>query len=440
MTLRHQAARVRNRLLGPRPVAPAAGGVRVDIDAQVPPDADDPVDVRDLLEKYTVEELSEAADEYYEKNLEGVDYYFAKPATSIDEAPDFMICFSQVLLGVRPLRGMRVLDFGAGTGWTSRILTQLGYEVVVCDVSRTALDVARQLFERQPVAGPQPQPTFMPFDGQRLDLPDESVDRIFCIDAFHHVPNPEHTLQELGRVLKPGGIAGFQEPGPNHSKKAQSQFEMKNYTVIENDIRMRDIERWSRRAGFTDLKLAVFTSEPFHTSIEGYEDFLSHGITVEHHYEVIRRFVEDRRIFFLSKGEPVVSDSRDRRGLHGELTATPAAVSAAPASKVALHLTARNSGTSIWLPSDAPLGPVLVGAHLYGAEGRLLDRDYARIPLPASGGAGVMPGERVEIDFELEMPREAGEYTVEFDLVAEHVCWFEINESRPATVKLTVGS
>src|SRR6185369_18086137 len=150
----------------------------------------------------------------------------------------------------------------AGTGWTSRFLTQLGCEVVVCDASPTALDFAAELFERNPVSGPQPEPTFLPFDGHRIGLEDESVDRIVCVDAFHHVPNPSDVLREFGRVLRPGGIAGFQEPGPNHSTLPQSQFEMKNYTVIENDIRMRDIARWAKLAGFSDVKLAVFTAQP----------------------------------------------------------------------------------------------------------------------------------------------------------------------------------
>ena len=162
----------------------------IDVQVDGGPDA---VDVRELLQKLSVEELSEAADDYYRKNLENVDYFFAKPLTSIDETPDFTISFAQVLAGVRPLPGMRVLDFGAGTGWTSRALTQLGCEVTVCDVSATVLDVARELFDRQPVAGTKPAPQFLQFDGHRIDLDDESIDRIFCIDAFHHVPNPAPT-------------------------------------------------------------------------------------------------------------------------------------------------------------------------------------------------------------------------------------------------------
>ena len=437
MTLRHQAGRVVRRVrraLAPAP-PPAAS---VTIDAQTPLTEPDAVDVRKLLEHYTVDQLSEAADEYYRKNMDAVDYYYAKPVANIDEAPDFLICFAQVLAGVRPVKGMRVLDFGAGTGWTSRILTQLGCEVVVCDVSQTALDVARELFVRQPVAGDQPKPSFLRFDGQRLDLPDASIDRIFCIDAFHHVPNPAAVLAEMGRVLAPGGVAGFQEPGPNHSKTAQSQFEMKQFTVIENDIIMRDIEQWSREAGFTDLKLAVFTSDPFHTSITGYDDFLAGGVTRQHHFEVMQPFVEQRRIFFLAKGSRAEADSRERRGLDARLEVRLDTATAAAGGRVSGHVTATNTGATRWLPSGAAVGPVRLGVHLLDGEGTYLDRDYARVDLPIGKPEGMRTGDVAAFDFRVDAPATPGDYRLEFDLVAEHVAWFEMNGVATVTIPITV--
>ncbi len=423
MSLRHQAGRAVRRVR--RSIEPTAPPPT--IDGQQPLVGHDTVDVRKLLDTYTVDELSEAADDYYRKNLDGVDYYYAKPVGNIDEAPDLLICFAQVLAGVRPIRGMRVLDFGAGTGWTSRMLTQLGCEVVVCDVSATALDIAAEMFERLPVAGDQPAPTFLRWDGFRFDLDDESIDRIFCIDAFHHVPNPAAVLAEMGRVLKPGGVAGFQEPGPNHSKTAQSQFEMKQFTVIENDIIMDNIDEWGRAAGFTDLRLAVFTSDQFQTSIEGYNDFLAGGVTRTHLYEHMLPFVGERRIFFLSKGERATADSRERRGLDARLEIHLDAGPIGAGTAIVGHATATNTGTTHWLASDAVQGPVLIGVHLLDAEGKYLDRDYTRIPLPRGSGGGVASGEAVAFDFELAAPESPGDYQLEFDLVAEHVAWFEMN-------------
>jgi SAM-dependent methyltransferase len=439
MSLRHQAVRVVRRVeraLAEQP-APAAP-TKSTIDAQDPLTGPDMVDVRTLLGQYTVEQLSEAAEDYYRGKLDSVDYFHSKPVADIDEAPDLLICFAQVLAGVRPIKGMRVLDFGAGTGWTSRMLTQLGCQVVVCDVSAAALDMARELFARQPVAGEQPEPEFLLFDGQRLDLPDGSVDRIVCVDAFHHVPNPAHVLAELGRVLAPGGVAGFQEPGPNHSKASQSQFEMKQFTVIENDIIMADVERWARDAGFSDLELAVFTPGPFHTSIAGYDDFLAGGATRQQFFEAMQPFVEQRRIFFLSKGSRAEADSRERRGLGATLAVDLTSVSVGAGGSVSGHVTATNTGSTRWLPSHAPVGPVRLGVHLLDGEGIYLDREYARADLPDAGPDGHRPSDTISFDVVVPAPAEPGSYRLEFDLVAEHVAWFETNGASTVTIPITV--
>ena len=239
-------------------------------------------------------------------------------------------------------------------------------------------------------------------------------------------------------MLKPGGIAGFQEPGPNHSKTAQAQYEMRNFTVVENDIVIRDIERWAKEAGFTDLELAVFTTESFRLPIDDYEDFLAHGETVDRWYEHACRFVANRRIFFLAKGPKAARDSREQSWLTAALQVEVDDPSPAAGGTVRGRAVAHNNGKALWLPSDAPVGPVRLGVHLYDDDGRLIDLDYARVPLPADAH-GVAPGESVELRFELPVPA-AGRYVMEFDLVAEGVCWFEMNRSPTSRVPIHVGS
>lgn len=407
-----------------------------DIDAHVLDLADDAVDVRTLLTTLSLDELSEAADDYYVKNLANADYYLAKPLGSVDEAPDLLACFAQVLGVLRPLPGMRVVDFGAGTCWSTRWLTQLGCSTVAVDVSQAALDVGRSLFERMPVVGDRPAPEFLRFDGVRIDLPDESADRVVCLDALHHVPNPGVVLAELGRILKPGGMAAFTEPGPDHSRTAQSQFEMRNYTVVENDMLMGDVWRAASAAGFTRLRLALFSSEPFLLDVPEYEDYLGGGPTVAAFAEHVRRFARERRIFFLSKGEPSTSDSRDRRGLLADLAVRLAGPEVEGGGAVRGAATVRNTGTSVWLPSSTPFGGVKLGVHLYDEAALLVDRDFARADLP--GDRVVTPGEEVRVELDLPTPG-AGRWQLGFDLVAEGVCWFEVNGAETVTVPLRVS-
>jgi ubiquinone/menaquinone biosynthesis C-methylase UbiE len=103
------------------------------------------------------------------------------------------------------------------------------------------------------VGTPISEPVFLHFDGHKINLPDESVDRIICHDAFHHVPNQKEVISELGRVLKRGGIAGFSEPGRFHSQSPQSQSEMRNFNVLENDIIPTEIFSLAREYGFDDM-------------------------------------------------------------------------------------------------------------------------------------------------------------------------------------------
>src|SRR5204862_533437 len=71
----------------------------------------------------------------------------------------------------------------------------------------------------------------------------------------------------------------FAEPGPRHSRTPLSQFEMRTYGVIENDVDIHAIWRTARTCGFRDLKPAVFHIPPFHVSLDDYEDLLAGGPT-----------------------------------------------------------------------------------------------------------------------------------------------------------------
>src|SRR5438132_7612117 len=158
------------------------------------------IDVRRLMSERSVEEHCRLAEEYFAK-LGDQTHHLAKPFGAIDETPQLLINLAVVMQGLSLCPGMTVLEFGAGTCWASHALTQLGCRVVAVDVSPTALRIGQELYERHPPFGDKPAPQFLLFDGRRLELPDKSIDRVICLDSFHHVPNPKEVLSELGRVL-----------------------------------------------------------------------------------------------------------------------------------------------------------------------------------------------------------------------------------------------
>ncbi|MCU1264982.1 MAG: hypothetical protein JWM21_1300 [Acidobacteria bacterium] len=395
------------------------------------------IDVQSLLSAKSVEDHCRVAEEYF-AHLNDWTHHLSKPFGSFDETPQLLINFAVVLQGLQLCPGMTVLEFGAGTCWAARMLTQLGCKVIAVDVSPTALRIGQELYARHPPLGDRPAPRFLLFDGRRLELPDQSVERIICLDAFHHVPNPEQVLAELGRVLETGGLAAFAEPGPEHSRTAQSQYEMKTYGVVENDIDMRAIWRSAQSAGFTDLQLAIFPVKPLYANLTDFEDFLQGGKTGKTYVAAVRDSLANQRSFFLFKGEVKRRDSRYRQGLSAEINISPASVIAGAGENILLNAVVRNNSESIWLPRNAGLGAVMLGCHVYHADGTVFRESYHWEPLTAAADHPLQPNETVQFSFHLPaLPR--GRYRLDFDMVSNDVCWFAINGSQIAQVELEVA-
>jgi SAM-dependent methyltransferase len=416
----------RERTPEPSAVARAASVVARDEQAVI--------DVRDLIASKSIDELNRAAEEYF-ASLRDWAHHLAKPFSKADETPLLLTGVATLLQGLQLTRGTTVLEFGAGTGWLSRFLTQLGCRVTLLDVSPTALRLARELYARVPVIGECHEPQFLLFDGRHIDLPDGSVERVLSFHAFHHAPNPDEVLLEFGRILRPGGIAAFAEPGPHHSLTPLSQFEMRTYGVVENNVDLDEIWRAARTCGFTDLKLAVSHQPPFHVSLAEHEDLLAGGETAARWLEATRVFLGDTRTFFLFKGGIPRIDSRTATALGCELQATVVNAPVHQREPLIIDTIVRNTGTAVWLPWDE-YGGVAIGAHLYDDAGVLLNFDLhcERLTDPVRD---IAVGETVQRRITLPA-LTAGRYLIEIDCVASGVTWFAQVNSQPVRLSITV--
>jgi hypothetical protein len=297
--------------------------------------------------------------------------------------------------------------------------------------------MARELYERLPVIGDRPAPQFVLFDGRHINLPDGSVERIVSFDAFHHVPNPHAVLREFSRILTAGGLAGFVEPGPRHSRSSMSQFEMRTYGVVENDVNVHAIWRAAQACGFRDVKLMVFHNPPFHVSLEEYEDLLAGGPTCERWLTSTRGFLRHVRSFVLAKEGSERADSRTVHGLACEIQAT-VGTPALEGGELVVDAVVKNSGAAIWLSANADAGSVALAVHLYDAAKVLLRFDYHWQCL-TDPPREIAPGETVRCRFNLPaLP--AGQYLLEFDCVARKVTWFSQGGSRPVIVRVQVAA
>jgi ubiquinone/menaquinone biosynthesis C-methylase UbiE len=97
-------------------------------------------------------------------------------------------------------RPARLLDVGCGTGHYIAEFLQRGYDVVGIDGSSEMLEHARQV---------NPGAELHLADVDALPFPDQSFDRVLCIEVVRYLPDPTRCLQEMARVLKPGGVCLF---------------------------------------------------------------------------------------------------------------------------------------------------------------------------------------------------------------------------------------
>jgi ubiquinone/menaquinone biosynthesis C-methylase UbiE len=95
-----------------------------------------------------------------------------------------------------------VLDVGGGTGRVAQTLLSFAASVTVVDLSYKMLVEARN----------KPRLKVAMAGSENLPYPAESFDAIIMVDAFHHVIDQQQTLNELFRVLKPGGTVVVKEP------------------------------------------------------------------------------------------------------------------------------------------------------------------------------------------------------------------------------------
>ena len=102
-----------------------------------------------------------------------------------------------LLSDLRGVRG-RVLDVGCGAGAVAKAVKRYrpDLEVFGCDVSKTALAAAGQSSEGV---------DFRMATAERLPFTDGEFDFVWIFDVLEHVEDPEQVLEEVVRVLRPGG-------------------------------------------------------------------------------------------------------------------------------------------------------------------------------------------------------------------------------------------
>jgi len=100
--------------------------------------------------------------------------------------------------------GEHVLELAAGTGLVTFRLAELtGPDGIIeaTDISDEMVKIGSELAK----ANDMLHVTFKRMDAEKLDYPDAAFDLVSCALGMMYLPEPENSLKEAYRVLKPGG-------------------------------------------------------------------------------------------------------------------------------------------------------------------------------------------------------------------------------------------
>jgi len=146
----------------------------------------------------------------------GYEGAFSNHVTRYDElAADYQSRAAIAQLNGIDFRGREIIDIGCGTGIIALLALDMGAVKAVCgDISQYMLTLAE---DNSKVAGYDSNRIhFCQFDAESLPFDDNSFDIVITGMSFGLFPNQEKAVNEMFRVLRPGGLISLGAHGPEH--------------------------------------------------------------------------------------------------------------------------------------------------------------------------------------------------------------------------------
>jgi len=151
------------------------------------------------------------------------------------------IVFDWIRLAAASYTNPRVLDLGCGTGFNAEQLQFVGLKRIIgVDVSAEALSYCRSRHLHGLVQA----------DGAKLPFVDQCFEIVIALDLIEHIENDEAALQEIARLLRPGGTLLLFTPAYRFLWSVQDEVShhFRRYTL-------RELRAKLTRSGFVVRKL-----------------------------------------------------------------------------------------------------------------------------------------------------------------------------------------
>jgi len=202
-------------------------------------------------------------------NRQTLEADLANPARSIYERRRLYGTVLKVLLA-ESAASRRVLDYGCGTGDWGLMLAGEGADVTLLDLSPVAIELA---LRRASVSGVADRVRGLARDASDLScFRDEEFDLIYASAAVHHTLKYPNALNELMRVLRPGGKLVLAETYGNNPIlnslrrlhwKFSSQPDEAGEEILFNDVHVDLLRARLREVTLIPLSLLAMTKRFF---------------------------------------------------------------------------------------------------------------------------------------------------------------------------------
>jgi ubiquinone/menaquinone biosynthesis C-methylase UbiE len=98
-----------------------------------------------------------------------------------------------------------VLDIASGSGYGTKLLSEVAKKVYGVDVSEESVEYAKENYNSKNIE-------YLVGDAEKIPLPDGSVDLVVTFETVEHVNNYMKFIDEIHRVLKKDGLAIISTP------------------------------------------------------------------------------------------------------------------------------------------------------------------------------------------------------------------------------------
>ena len=108
--------------------------------------------------------------------------------------------FMRTVMEFDGFKGKRLLEIGCGLGTDLLQFARGGAEVTGIDLTPASIELVKKRFAQARV-----RVKAQVADAERLPFSDNSFDVVYSFGVLHHTPNTQKAIEEVYRVLKPGG-------------------------------------------------------------------------------------------------------------------------------------------------------------------------------------------------------------------------------------------